>query len=143
MREFLIKNENELAGVARELVSGLKGGENIGLIGDLGAGKTTLVRAMVGALGSVDRVKSPTFAIVNEYKIDSGELAENIKMVRHMDLYRFESPVELEALAFDHDEDVVTFVEWPNIFEERSFPVEHEIRIEALADGSRLIKTTL
>jgi tRNA threonylcarbamoyladenosine biosynthesis protein TsaE len=139
MREYLAKTENDLLAIAEQIVKNLKGGEIVGLIGDLGAGKTSLVKAIVKVSGSKVRVKSPTFAIANEYEVDFG----NIRMFRHMDLYRFENPSELEALTFDRDDSVVTLVEWPNIFEERSFPVGHEIRIEVLEDGTRKILSTL
>lgn len=139
MREFIAKNEEELRELALQIKNELKGGEMIGLIGELGAGKTTLVRALVNSMGSEVRVKSPTFAIANEYPVD----LRGIKMIRHLDLYRFEDPSELEALTFDRNDEVVTLVEWPNIFEERAFPVEHEIRIEVLENGERKISSTI
>lgn len=137
MRKFTANDLNDLARIGGELADMMEGGQVYGLIGDLGAGKTALVREIVAALGSSARVKSPTFSIMNEYPIEGHG---DITMVHHLDLYRFEDPVELEALAMgDLDEHTLTFVEWPNIFEERAFPVRNEIRIEVDDEGVRTI----
>lgn len=138
MYKFTAANLEEMDKVAEEIVPLLEPGGVYGLIGQLGAGKTTLVKALVAALGSEARVKSPTFAIMNEYPIE-GHGA--IKKVQHLDLYRFEDPVELEALAMeDWPKNAVTFVEWPDIFEERAFPVRSEIRITVNENGARIIE---
>ena len=138
MRRFEAKNEQDMARVGEEIANMLEAGDVYGLIGELGAGKTTLVRAIVAALGSQAKVKSPTFSIMNEYPVESHSA---IKKVQHLDFYRFENPLELEALAMgDWRKDTVTFIEWPDIFEERAFPVRHEIRIEVTKDGMRHIE---
>lgn len=137
MRKFIARNEEEMVKVGEEIAKTVVGGEVYGLIGELGAGKTTLVRAIVSALGSPAKVKSPTFSIMNEYPIENHG---DIKKIQHIDMYRFENPLELEALAMeDWRNDAVTFVEWPNIFEERAFPVRKEIRITVDEDRVRTI----
>lgn len=79
------------------------------LIGEMGAGKTTLVKSVCRALGVTDEVSSPTFALVNEYLDGKGNA------VYHFDLYRLES--EEEALDFGVDEYLYSgarcLVEWP------------------------------
>ncbi len=103
--------EPELIAVAREFALGLKGGEVIGLSGDLGAGKTTFVRAMVRAfLGDV-RVVSPTFGILQEFKVGEGA----IKTIVHVDAYRFKSAQELAALELESYDQASTVmcIEWP------------------------------
>lgn len=138
MRKFTAANEEEMRLVAEEIAKELEGGDVYGLIGPLGAGKTTLVRHVVAALGSSARVKSPTFAIMNEYPIEGHK---TIRKVQHLDLYRFESPVELEAIAMDDwSHDAVTFIEWPDIFEERAFPMRREIRIAVDDQGVRTLE---
>lgn len=103
--------EPEMIEVAKEFVLSLQGGEVIGLSGDLGAGKTTFVRAMVRAfLGDV-RVVSPTFGILQEFRV--GEAA--IKMIVHVDAYRFKSAQELAALELESYDPASTVIciEWP------------------------------
>jgi tRNA threonylcarbamoyladenosine biosynthesis protein TsaE len=79
----------------------------IALFGDLGAGKTTLVRGILRGLGFEGEVASPTFPIVQPYE----ELAVP---VWHVDLYRIEDPSELEELALDEArEDSALLIEWP------------------------------
>ena len=78
------------------------------LRGDLGAGKTTLVRGYLRALGYEGSVKSPTYTLVEPYEINDFSIA-------HLDLYRVVDPVELEYIGI---EDVLrdvslTFIEWP------------------------------
>jgi tRNA threonylcarbamoyladenosine biosynthesis protein TsaE len=72
----------------------LEKGLNLRLTGDLGAGKTTLTRALLRALGVTGRVKSPTFELVSDYTV-LGDIE-----FHHFDFYRFESPVEFEDAGF-------------------------------------------
>jgi len=85
------------------------------LLGDLGAGKTTLVAEMCRQLGVAEPTSSPTFSIVNQYKTSEGP-------VYHLDCYRLDSIQEaldagLEEL-FEGNEDYPIFVEWPAVIED-------------------------
>ena len=77
-----------------------------------GAGKTTLVKAVLAALGSLDPGNSPTFGLVAEHVG-----AEGARLAFHMDLYRVERLEELYGIGFEEylDQGVYTFIEWPDI----------------------------
>lgn len=81
----------------------------IGLSGDLGAGKTTLVRALVNALVPGTIVKSPTYSLVESYALPGG------RELHHLDLYRLRDPAELEQLGLDDllGPNALLLVEWP------------------------------
>ncbi|QXP58951.1 tRNA (adenosine(37)-N6)-threonylcarbamoyltransferase complex ATPase subunit type 1 TsaE [Olleya sp. HaHaR_3_96] len=78
--------------------------------GEMGVGKTTLIKTLVKLLGSNDVVSSPTFALVNEYVGDTNT-------IYHFDLYRIETEDELYDFGIDTyiDSDHYVFVEWPSI----------------------------
>jgi tRNA threonylcarbamoyladenosine biosynthesis protein TsaE len=103
-----LADESATAALGAELSRMLTPGMVIFLIGDLGAGKTTLARALLHALGYLGKVKSPTYTLVEIYVISSLYLY-------HFDFYRFNDPQEWEEAGFREyfNEASVCLVEWP------------------------------
>lgn len=88
---------------------------SVWLAGDLGAGKTTLTRYWLQALGHTGAVKSPTYTLVEPYSIEQND--GSIKPVYHADLYRLQDPEELSFIGFDEyldEPNALVIIEWPS-----------------------------
>ena len=89
------------------IAASLQVGDAVALEGDLGAGKTTLARAILHSLGVTEEVPSPTFTLVQYYETPRLN-------VRHYDLYRIENPSEMDELGLDEAlDDGAALIEWP------------------------------
>jgi tRNA threonylcarbamoyladenosine biosynthesis protein TsaE len=114
----------------------LRSGDVVALSGGLGAGKTTLARAILAALGHVGEVPSPTFTIVETYDAPTLRLP-----VVHADFYRLESPEEVFELGLDDYRDgAVLIAEWPELaggFADE--PACLSIGLEVVGQGRRAI----
>lgn len=128
-----LADENATLVFARRLSAILRPGMVIYLHGDLGAGKTTLVRGMLNALGYQDRVKSPTYTLLEPYSIGGMEL-------RHFDLYRLNSPEEWQGAGFDDEFDGknIFLIEWPEQANGYLLPADLEINLGILTTGRTL-----
>ena len=104
------------------------------LIGNLGAGKTTLAKGIVKGLGaaSADEVSSPTFTLIHEYS----------ERVYHVDLYRLDDPVAVGRLGLEElfDRDAVVLIEWGERFPELLPAERMEIRLVRVEDEEREIE---
>jgi tRNA threonylcarbamoyladenosine biosynthesis protein TsaE len=100
-----------LEGLASEVARSLRPGDVVVLSGEVGAGKTTFVRAAALALGVADRVTSPTYQLARGYE---GLVDGRRMIVNHMDLYRLEDIEDRDVLELDDylEPDAVTFIEW-------------------------------
>lgn len=117
----------------------LRAGDVIALSGGLGAGKTTLARGLLSALGLAEEAPSPTFAIVQPYD------AQELRLpVAHVDLYRLDDPAEVAELGLDeYLADGALIVEWPERMGERLWPDALLVKIEVLSDGARRLTASL
>lgn len=108
MQKYLI-NEKETEQFGAELFDTLPTKCLVFLQGDLGAGKTTMVRGFLRAAGYEGPVKSPTYTLVEEYTIAG-------RKIIHFDLYRLDDPEELEWIGIrDYfDQECICFIEWPD-----------------------------
>ena len=104
------------------------------LRGELGSGKTTIVSSILKELGVTENITSPTFSIVNQYKISG-------KKINHFDLYRLKSELELDVIGFDEyfDDFSISFIEWPEIAINRIYENYLDIYIKFIDDTTREI----
>lgn len=101
-------DEAQLVALAARLAPAVRDGAVIYLVGELGAGKTTFARALLGALGVGERVKSPTYSLIESYRVGGLD-------VHHLDLYRIADAGELEWLGLSDlcSADALLLIEWP------------------------------
>lgn len=124
--EFIYK-ENELQKIASEIIENSKS-KIIAFYAPMGAGKTTLVKALVKKLGGTDTVSSPTFGLVNEYRLKNEEL-----LGYHFDFYRIDNEIEVMDMGIDDylNTDKWVFMEWsekiPNLIPLNTQKIEIEI----------------
>lgn len=103
--------------------------------GDLGAGKTTLIKALLKKWGVAEHVTSPTFNYVNQYVVNGVQLY-------HFDLYRLDSLEEFTALGFDeylYQSDSFVFIEWPSIIDSLLTHEVCHIHIDHVSEDKRTV----
>jgi len=116
------------------IAGALRPGDAVALWGDLGAGKTTLARAILRALGVKEDVPSPTFTLVQSY--------DTQPRIAHYDLYRLKQAREMEELGFDDAlAEGAVLVEWPERAPEILPPDALHVRL-GVADGARTARLT-
>ena len=130
-----IAHLDQIREVAREFIHLMGDSTVFAFYGSMGAGKTTFIKAVCEELGVEDVINSPTFAIVNEYRSNTGEL------IYHFDFYRI-NKVE-EAFDFGYEDyfysGALCFIEWPERIHDL-LPGDYvEVRISENSDGSRSI----
>ncbi len=142
LQEFKTASAEETIACGRELAKLLVPPKVLILRGELGAGKTTLVKGIVEALDAADadEVTSPTFTLIHEYE---GARDGNLVRLYHLDLYRIESERELAALGLDDlaAADSLVLVEWGEKFASVVERSDGEILLEP--EGEDLRKITL
>ncbi len=124
---------DEVADIGATMAAVLRPGDVIGLSGSLGAGKTTLARAILAALGLTGEAPSPSFAIVQPY--GPPEVAMPLL---HVDLYRIDRPADIVELGLDEARsDHVLLIEWPERLGSFSPPDMLSIHIDFAGEDAR------
>ena len=125
---------NNIDEISQLIVDKIKTIKTIMLRGELGSGKTTLVKSVLKKMGVNEGVTSPTFSIVNEY-----DFAGNI--IYHFDLYRIENIEELEVIGFEDYiySQNICFIEWPEIVLNKINIKYLDIEIRYLGEDKREI----
>jgi tRNA threonylcarbamoyladenosine biosynthesis protein TsaE len=138
-QEITTHSEQETIAFGRSLVDVLAPPKLVLLRGDLGAGKTTLVKGIAAGFGSAQEedVTSPTFTLVHEYRGPQVTLY-------HIDLYRVDTPRQLETLGLDDliNNNGVVLIEWGEKFPRFNREREVEIAIDRLGEQDRRIRIT-
>ena len=132
--EIKIQSLDHIHEAAREFIAAMGDNTVFALYGKMGAGKTTLVKALCQELGVEDVVTSPTFAVINEYRSDiAGEL------IYHFDFYRIKKLEEVYDMGYEDYfySGALCFIEWPELVEELLPGNTVKVTIEELEDGSR------
>ena len=137
MNEKIVYNLKEIDKISKIILDNIKHINIVLLKGDLGSGKTTLVKSILKKLGVNDEIKSPTFSIVNEYDHPSGP-------IYHFDLYRIEKIDELDVIGFEEyiDNCNICFIEWPEVGIEKIFGNYMQINLGHIDDNKREILIT-
>lgn len=136
-REVTTSSAEETISFGRTLVELLTPPKLVVLRGDLGAGKTTLVKGIAAAFEAApeEDVTSPTFTLIHEYRGPRATLY-------HIDLYRIDTPRELETLGLDdlRGEDSILLIEWGEKFPRFVRERDVEIALERAGENARTIK---
>jgi len=136
--EFISQCPADTAALGAEIGRAAQPGLVLALSGDLGAGKTQLVKGLAAGLGVTARVHSPTFTLVNEY--GGGRLK-----LFHLDLYRLETPAQILSAGIEEffSPDGVAVIEWAERLEAGSWKLEKgnvkKVRMEIIGETSRKI----
>ena len=138
--EYITRSADETIALGRELAPSLKGASMVVLRGDLGAGKTTLVKGIAEGLQAAaqEDVTSPTFTLIHEYR------GPEINLY-HVDLYRIDTPRELDTLGLDElfaEDGNLVLLEWGEKFRRFEQECDVEIQIERHGDQERRIVVT-
>ena len=132
---MILADEEATLNLGWRLASVVRAGDVIALHGDLGAGKTTLARGMLAALGLMGEAPSPTFAIVQPYAPPETRIP-----VIHVDLYRIDDPDDAEELGLDdYLEDSLLLIEWPERLGDRMWGHALHLTLMRTADGARAL----
>ena len=137
--EIRINSLDELHEAARQMVQAMGEHTVFAFYGKMGAGKTTLIKALCDVLGVSDMVNSPTFSLVNEYRSDTtGEL------IYHFDCYRLENEAEAQDIGVEDyfDCGALCFIEWPERIDGLLPDDTVEVEITVNDDDSRMLKIT-
>ena len=139
--EIKIECLDNIREAARQFVNNIGNHTVFAFYGNMGAGKTTFIKAVCEELGVVDVITSPTFAIVNEYSFTSQLSSLTSNSIYHFDFYRIKKLEEVYDMGFEDYfySGALCFIEWPELIEEVLPDDTVKVSITENADGSRTV----
>lgn len=139
--EIKIECLENIREAARQFVNNIGNHTVFAFYGNMGAGKTTFIKAVCEELGVVDVITSPTFAIVNEYSFTSQLSSLTSNSIYHFDFYRIKKLEEVYDMGFEDYfySGALCFIEWPELIEEVLPDDTVKVSITENADGSRTV----
>lgn len=134
--KITVKDKKHLRSAAKQLIDHVAGQKIIAFYGPMGAGKTTVIKAVCAYLGAIDIVSSPTFTLVNEYKTVNGE------SLYHIDFYRINKPEEVFDFGIEEYFSCGSycFMEWPELIENILPPETVKIKITVGENEERILE---
>ena len=133
---ILVKDKKYLPAAARKILENTSGQKLLAFYGSMGAGKTTIIKAISKVLGAGDIVTSPTFTMVNEYRTNKNEI------IYHMDFYRIKKVEEVFDFGIEEyfSSGSFCFMEWPELIGSILPPEAVKIRITIGEKNQRIIE---
>ena len=134
-KKFVVNNINDLDSISSNIFKFTKNYKKFAFFGEMGVGKTTLIKYLLTNLGVNDNVTSPTFSIINEYVSDS------LESIYHFDFYRIKNEKEAYDIGIDEylSSNNYCFIEWPNNIESFIDDQFVYIYIDAIENNKRNI----
>jgi tRNA threonylcarbamoyladenosine biosynthesis protein TsaE len=134
--EINIQSIDEIRQAAREFIKSMGDRTVFAFYGQMGAGKTTLIKAICEELGVTDMINSPTFAIVNEYRSD-----QTHELIYHFDFYRIKKLEEVYDLGYEDYfySGALCFIEWPELVSELLPEDVAVVHITEVENGGRRV----
>ena len=134
--KIIIRHKKHLPAAVRRLLKYLRQHRLFAFYGPMGSGKTTILKALCEVLGAADRVSSPSFTIVNEYRTSSGET------LYHIDFYRIKKQEEVFDFGIEEylSGGSYCFMEWPELVEEILPSETVKVRITVGKNEERILE---
>jgi len=137
--KFMVNSPDALPGLMSQVLEALQGRRKVALYGEMGAGKTTFVRAFCQYLGVEGNPSSPTYSLVNEYAYTAQD--GSTALFHHLDLYRLKNTREALDIGIEEllDDPWYCFIEWPELVEELLGEDVVRMRLEMVGEEERVL----
>jgi tRNA threonylcarbamoyladenosine biosynthesis protein TsaE len=138
--ELIVYGSEALPSLMLHVFDALAGRRKVALYGEMGAGKTTLIKAICAHLGVADNTASPTYSLINAYAYTDAD--GQAALFHHLDLYRLRNLREALDIGLEEllDDPWYCFIEWPEIVEDLLPPETARIYVDVTGETTRLVR---